>query len=311
MVGLGFLAGPPEAVAYSAARDISADGSVVVGSAQTDGITQAFLWTQEGGMAGLGDLPGDSFSSGARAVSADGSVVVGISSSSNGHEAFRWTANTGIVGLGDLAGGHFISTPFGASADGSIVVGVGHEDRGSAPFRWTAEKGMVALHDSNLPRIGSALGMSADGNVIVGGGISPSSGRNTAYFWTPSSGWRELEDFLVANGVSDFGELSLSTALAVSADGRTIIGTGNNAAGRAEAWVATIPEPSTIVLAALASAATVAFAFVGSSKRRNTRKVPEHKKGSRNRVVLIPLDTSGDSEKDYGFIPVPVREIGR
>ena len=40
------------------AHDVSADGSIVVGNSLS---REAFLWTKEDGMVGLGDLPGGSF----------------------------------------------------------------------------------------------------------------------------------------------------------------------------------------------------------------------------------------------------------
>jgi probable HAF family extracellular repeat protein len=61
----------------SEAHGVSADGSVVVGSAHNAaGQRHAFRWTAAGGMQNLGTLPGGCCSS-AWGVSADGSVVVG------------------------------------------------------------------------------------------------------------------------------------------------------------------------------------------------------------------------------------------
>src|SRR5262249_11963902 len=108
MAGLGFLPGG----SLSRALGANADGSVVVGDANFTGSgcggglnTQAFRWTQAGGMVGLGFLPGDIASS-AEAVNADGSVVVGSSSnlSTNPH-GWRWTQATGLVAIGVLPGG--------------------------------------------------------------------------------------------------------------------------------------------------------------------------------------------------------------
>jgi len=41
-----------------------------------------------------------------------------------------------------------------------------------------------------------------------------------------------------------------SWGIGVSADGRVIVGTGVNPVGHSEAWIATVPEPSTLVLSA-------------------------------------------------------------
>jgi len=102
-----------------------------------DGTKEAFRWTKDGGMQGLGDLPGGSFHSKAFDVSADGSVIVGVGTGENGREAFRWTKDGGMKGLGDLPGGDFASYAMAASADGSVIVGDGQSDKGREAFRWT------------------------------------------------------------------------------------------------------------------------------------------------------------------------------
>jgi probable HAF family extracellular repeat protein len=98
------------------------------------GSTEAFLWTEEHGMVGLGDLSGGDFYSNAEGVSADGSIVVGFSRSGSGREAFLWTQYDGMVGLGDLPGGVFDSVAFGISADRSTVVGFSNSDLGTEAF---------------------------------------------------------------------------------------------------------------------------------------------------------------------------------
>ena len=59
------------------AHGVSADGAVVVGFGMTASAQEAFRWTSEDGMVGLGDLPNGFNRSVAYSVSADGSVVVG------------------------------------------------------------------------------------------------------------------------------------------------------------------------------------------------------------------------------------------
>ena len=58
---------------YSIARDVSDDGSVIVGESKSSGGFQAFRWTPSRGMQGLGDFQGGTFDSRGFAVSADGS----------------------------------------------------------------------------------------------------------------------------------------------------------------------------------------------------------------------------------------------
>ncbi len=224
MVSLGDL---PGGGFQSSAYGVSADGSVVVGDSFSgifgfDGYqSQAFRWTESGGMVGLGNFPGGMLFNYATDVSADGSVVVGDSFSDifNFYEyesqAFRWTASGGMVGLGDFPGGMLFSYATGVSADGSVVVGSGSSDSGGQAFRWTESGGMVGLGD--LPGgyfVSNANGVSADGSVIVGKGESASGGE--AFRWTESGGMVGLGDLP--------GGYFSSNALDVSADGSVVVG---------------------------------------------------------------------------------------
>ncbi len=121
--GVGDL--PGGAFTFSRAHGGSGDGYTVVGYSFGESGGEAFHWTSSGGMVGLGDLAGGSFSSQSHGISGDGSTVVGQGSSASGPEAFLWTQSGGMVGLGDLSGGSFSSTARGISANGSTVVGSG------------------------------------------------------------------------------------------------------------------------------------------------------------------------------------------
>lgn len=174
MVGLGTLF---EGALTGGLVRISGDGSVVVGTNLTsadssEARTEAFRWTQESGMVGIGDLPGGAFSSTAMDISQDGRVIVGTSLSDNGTEAFRWTQQEGMVSIGDF-------TPYAVSADGSQIVGL---RLGTGPVLWDAHNGTRVLEellesDLGLDLAGWSLGgardISADGRVIVGTGLNP------------------------------------------------------------------------------------------------------------------------------------------
>jgi probable HAF family extracellular repeat protein len=141
MVGLGILPGGT----YSAANDVSADGSVVVGVSGSASGPQAFRWTSGGGMVGLGDLPGGSFGPEARGVSADGSVVVGLTTNPFfGPGAFYWTADGGMRALWDVLlsrgidpaadGWTKLTGAFAISADGNTIVGYGIRNNNNEAF---------------------------------------------------------------------------------------------------------------------------------------------------------------------------------
>jgi probable HAF family extracellular repeat protein len=202
---LGFLhpdnAGP--VIAYG----ISADGSVVVGEANSTTGFQAFRWTAQTGIVGLGafENPGGFQSSSARACSSDGTVIVGASllpdSLDESGSPFRWTQATGLVFLGSL-GGSSGGVARAVSSDGSVAAGYSSNvDFDVEGFRWTQAGGMVGLGD------GQASGISGDGSVIVGLGSS-------SYMWTEAGGPVDLlpATFLVV-GLSRSGQYAVGANL--------------------------------------------------------------------------------------------------
>ena len=208
----------------SEALEVSDDGSVVVGTSLGTVDVEAFRWTAETGMVGLGSLPGGVTSLGL-GVSGDGITVVGLANST---EAFRWTIAEKMIGLGDLPGGLFDSSAEGASADGSVVVGRGHSDLSDIEaFRWTSDGGMVGLGVlAGGGRWSRALATSADGSVVVGYGQSFTD-NSEAFRWTKEGG-------MIGLGYLPGGEPH-SRAFDVSADGSVVVGYGWTAS-RQEAY---------------------------------------------------------------------------
>src|SRR5688500_15710130 len=72
----------PGSTYRSEAAAVSGDGRVVVGTSYSDNGKEAFRWTAETGMVGLGNVPeapAGRFEFGVTGVSFDGSVIVGNS----------------------------------------------------------------------------------------------------------------------------------------------------------------------------------------------------------------------------------------
>jgi probable HAF family extracellular repeat protein len=231
---LGTLPGYDRSYAY----DVSADGAVVVGMAENAaGYQRAFRWTASGGMQDLGTLGGTW--SEAYAVSPDGSVVVGSSyyytETARQRRAFRWTESGGMQDLGTLGGNG--SWANGVSADGSVVVGVvsyySYYGNYYRAFRWTVDGGMQDLGTLGGGR-SWANGVSADGSVVVGWARN-AAGEYCAFRWTAAGGMKNLNTtyaILLTDGSV------LRYALAISPDGRYIVGVGRNAAtNRLEAFL--------------------------------------------------------------------------
>jgi CSLREA domain-containing protein len=237
MVGLGSL----HAGDTSNALAVSDDGQVVVGvDGFSDGSgSEAFRWNN-GVMAGLGDLPGDPSLSLARGVSADGSVIVGTGYSDVTFEAFRW-GNGVMTSLGSLSAANPFGEAFDVSADGGVVVGAASSLDGYflEAFRW-ANGVMSGLGD--LPggtTESTASSVSADGSVIVGKSATGGTDLNPIYsvfIWDAEHGMQDLKRVLVNDLGLDLTGWILSSAEAVSADGRTIVGCGVRA-GIAEGWI--------------------------------------------------------------------------
>jgi uncharacterized membrane protein len=141
MTGMGDL---PGGIFSSRAHDISADGSVIIGSGGSDsGGNEACRWTSEG-LTGLGDFPGGIFWSEAYGVSADGSVIVGFGTYVSGGspfiegEAFYWTSGGGMQNLKDILTDHGLdltgwklTVARDVSADGLTIVGYGTNPQGN------------------------------------------------------------------------------------------------------------------------------------------------------------------------------------
>ncbi|WP_457641060.1 BACON domain-containing protein [Persephonella sp.] len=214
----------------SEAKNISGDGTIVVGWSyapdKTLG-TRAFIW-ENGTMQDLGTLGG--CCSNANAISSNGKVVVGWASISNGdRHAFRWENGT-MQDLGALSGTFSEATD--VSSDGSVVVGFWASDFYSKKhaFRW--ENGTIQDLGDFGGGESKALGVSADGSIVVGW-AKDSNGFIKPFIWTSTDGMKDLEviyeSLLTSCQDASYSYYdSLFKAIAVSPDGRYILGYGSH-----------------------------------------------------------------------------------
>jgi uncharacterized membrane protein len=196
-------------------------------------------------MYGLGDFPGGDLRSHASAVSASGSVVFGYGTTAQGPRSCRWTETAGMEELAEI-GNAFVRA---VSADASVIVGSRESIGGlSEAIRWTESGGIMGLGvmpGGHLPS--DTIDASDDGMVIIGHSFNR-DGLMENFIWTPDKGMRSLRETLVEDCGLDLTDWTLIDATAISGDGRTIVGWDD---GTKKAWVATIPEPTTLSLLAL------------------------------------------------------------
>jgi probable HAF family extracellular repeat protein len=213
----------------SIAKDVSGNGTVVVGLSETaSGVTRAFRWTAAEGVQDL--VPSDSNLSIAYGVSADGSTVVGymLPSLGGSFRAFRWRADTGLqeFSLLPLPGYTAGTVALATSADGSLVVRYGVHRRGyKRAFYWNQQNGMrviMPFPNADIVYHNSANGVSLDGRYVVGFADTTASDdsqiHRVGFLWTEEGG------ILALNGLPTTSlYFERSAANAVSLDGMVVV----------------------------------------------------------------------------------------
>lgn len=331
--GLTILGQLPGATSRSGiGRGVSADGSVVVGRASSPEGPQAFRWTPDDGMVGLGFLnpdveypPGNPIPwSDATDVSADGSVVVGNSlvdyvdlggMGAEIYHAFLWTPQQGLVDLGSVGGSElppygFIPYPSGATAvspDGQVVVGWNDGE----PFRWTAEEGMVLLGD--IPGgtdTGEATDVSGDGSLVVGlGWWAPNSlvSDRTGLFWDEVHGSRTIAEVLESRYGFDLRQWEINELTGISPDGRYVTGWANDDSApvsySTQGFVAFLPDPYSIVLDGFERGAVALETTAGgpdTASQVQTGLSTSHVLGGQRSISLQGAPASASSSPGFG-----------
>lgn len=91
-----------------------------------------------------------------------------------------------------------------------------------------------------------AYDVSGDGKIIVG--TSGSSIGLQAFLWEEENEMQNLNELLPNEYGLDISGWILQKATGISDDGTKIVGYGINPDGFTEGWIASIPEPCTLVL---------------------------------------------------------------
>lgn len=208
---------------------MSDDASIVVGTG-VFGVPNLY-YTEAGGAS----IIGDGCFSGLPAISGDGRTVLGCHTDAQGlWNAAKWLGGTDWQDLGTINGGVpcdlFLSGAHGVNGDGSLGVGLLY-----LPTLCRANAGTWDLVNGGpatlLPAVfdettySRANAVNADGSVIVGW-RDQLTGERTAAKWVNG-----VEQLILTQDGAFNGE-----ALAVSANGRAIVGASYAFAGR-QAWI--------------------------------------------------------------------------
>lgn len=197
--------------------DLSADGSRVAVSVWSG--PRQYVWSEDAGFIALPPHMGSHPS--AVCISADGAIVGGqvVAGSPEGFNGAIWEVGGAFRLLPDSGVGAGDASVADLSATGRVIVG--QAAPGSIPAQpaiWTDASGWVALPTiagSSSP-MGAAYGVSANGRIVAGSMFLPGSGY-VALRWVDGAGPFSL---------THAGTVVLGSARHVSADGTTIVGSG-------------------------------------------------------------------------------------
>lgn len=255
----------PPTNGFSNPWGMSGDGRYIIGTAQGPNGFEAFIYDHNSGqMSGIGAFEG-------RAISDDGSIAATTQFLNGMFTASRWTADTGHTSIGFLHPSHSQSDPAAMTPDGAVIVGysapvVDFVSVNHRAFRWTESTGMTPLPSVNpeaILWINEARAVSADGSLIGGFERAIGDDEQFAVIWHETLGAINLQSFLESRGV-DLGLFSLRSVEGISGDGRTLVGTALDIFGNAQAYIVTIPAPSSALL-------MLAAFGIASSRRRDSR----------------------------------------
>ncbi len=221
---LGGIATTASDGALSSSWGISQDGSTIVGLGWlNNGTAKAVKWDATNGMQALQSLI-PSRSSRANAISADKNTIVGWQDQLSGtRNGTKWV--NGVQTFITDTAGDFVGEASDVSADGKTIVGKNN----NLPYVWNEQTGFLAItHPNEDPFFGGgATAVSGDGKTVVGyfRATNGPSFTGEGFIWTPTGGRQNLNDYITSLGMNTQG-ITFGLPLAISSDGKKIVGTG-------------------------------------------------------------------------------------
>lgn len=220
--------------AYGSAWGISDDGEVLVGlywrpGQASTGLAHPCYWTKAGGVVDLGTGGG---SGRANDANQDGSVIVGWEEAEFGY----WMPTVWVDGVRtNLSTDESFHEANVVNPAGTLVGGDVHDESTEltvgALWRWNGT-GWDEQTIGALPGHHGTFGLTTvndftpDGSLVVGYDRRSSPGDATGFLWTEDTGIVDVADFLADNGVTVPAGFIIRSLTGISADGRTICGSG-------------------------------------------------------------------------------------
>lgn len=220
--------------AQSEANGVSADGSVVVGRSDSSIGSQAFRWSAEGGLVGLGDFStGDDglSSSTATAVSPDGQTVVGQARLGDAAKrGFVWTVGGGLREIGAVVSPDSTTVEVNPTVfDPAGIRVYGYSD----DVAWQWQVGGV----TSPLETGRFMPMASGGGAVFG-----VSTEAPAAMWTQDGGLRNLADVIDDLALSNLlGDYRVSGVGGCSADGSRVLVLATKSDGSQATFLLTLP----------------------------------------------------------------------
>lgn len=285
---------PGEMFQWAYATAASYDGSVIVGTDNTHNGYRAYRWTEATGQVDLGTLGTLNTayppSSDATGVTSDGSTVIGGVTTTNddSSKAFRWSNGGGfdLIGAPSWSGSGWgpNSGAKAISGDGSVITGF-YQPGDIKQWIWTAESGFSVLSSPGEQTTVAVRALSQDGATLVGlhmfwDTTPPFNHTTEAAIWRKTDAGYEMFHVadLLRHQKVDLQGWWLTDVYDVSADGRTLVGTGVSPDGVERSWYAVlnaipVPEPTSAVLGM--SACFVGIGIARRDKRSRRLRRPQ------------------------------------
>lgn len=219
---------------WGSGYSVSDDGSTAVGLAWYCPGAEGFVWNRTSGMKAL--THPNSASSRASAISADGRTIVGFFEDPRhgNRRPVRWFAGKTQL----FAGANTPGEATAVSSDGSKIVGQAFNQYSGYAFYYTSKGGLGSLGTVSENQFDQSVANAvADNGITVGWSGDPFGGGIQAFIWRPGMKMQSLQKYLQKRGVLIPSGISLTSALAISADGSTIVGVWQDANFNQGGWM--------------------------------------------------------------------------